>query len=59
MNFVLETDTSGSGLGAVLAQKQENDLVAPIAFASRKLQKHEQHYEVTELRRSFRCGMGN
>ena len=48
-NFVLETDASGSGLGVVLAQKQENGLVAPIAFASRTLQKYEQHYGVTEL----------
>ena len=33
-SFVLETDVSGSGLGAVLDQKQENGLVAPIAFTS-------------------------
>ena len=47
--FVLETDASGQGLGAVLNQQQENGLVAPIAYASRTLQKHEQNYGVTEL----------
>jgi len=36
--FVLEADASGLGLGAVLAQ---GGYVAPIAFASRTLQKHE------------------
>lgn len=48
-SFVLETDASGSGLGSVLTQEQENGLTAPIAFASRTLQKHEQHYGATEL----------
>ena len=47
--FVLETDASGQGLGAVLGQQQESGLVAPIAYASRTLQKHEQNYGVTEL----------
>lgn len=47
--FVLETDASGQGLGAVLSQQQESGLVAPIAYASRTLQKHEQNYGATEL----------
>ena len=48
--FILETDASGAGLGAVLAQSQEeDDSVRPIAYASRSLQKHEKNYGVTEL----------
>ena len=40
-DFLLETDASGIGLGAVLAQKQADGSVRPITFASRTLQKHE------------------
>ena len=47
--FYLETDASILGLGAILAQKNEADLLAPIAFASRSLQKHEKNYCSTEL----------
>ena len=47
--FVLETDASGVGLGAVLAQEQPDGSVRPIAYASRTLQQHEQNYGVTEL----------
>ena len=34
-SFVLETDASGQGLGAVLSQQQESRFTAPIAYASR------------------------
>ena len=47
--FLLETDASISGVGAVLAQKQADGTVRPIAYASRTLQTHEKNYGITEL----------
>jgi hypothetical protein len=47
--FILETDASGCGLGAVLAQEQDDKQVRPISYASRSLQKHERNYGITEL----------
>ena len=48
-NFQLETNAPGKGLGAVLAQKQDDWSVKPIAFASRTLQAHERNYGLTEI----------
>ena len=48
-DFLLETDASGEGLGAVLVQRSESGAVHPIAYASRTLQPSERNYGVTEL----------
>ena len=48
-DFVLETDASLAGLGAVLSQKDDKGLLHPVAYASRYLHKHEQNYHITEL----------
>ena len=45
--FVLQTDASGTGLGAVLAQVIEGD-EHPVTFVSRKLLKHERNYSMVE-----------
>ena len=47
--FILETDASGVGLGAILAQKQPDGTVQPIAYGSRTLQQQEKKYGATEL----------
>ena len=47
--FILETDASGEGLGAVLAQKQADGLIHPVAYASRSLNPHEKSYAISEL----------
>ncbi len=45
--FKIQTDASGSGVGAVLAQGNEG-LERPIAFASRSLTKSERRYPTIE-----------
>ena len=45
----LETDASGTDLGAVLSQKQTDNTVRPIAFASCTLQPHERNYGISEV----------
>ena len=48
-DFVLETDASILGLGAILSQVQDDDRLHPLAYASRSLSKSEKNYPVTEL----------
>jgi len=45
----LQTDASGDGLGAVLAQRLSDNAVHPLTYASRTPQTHEKNYGVTEL----------
>ena len=45
--FILQTDASQNGLGAILLQKEE-DVRKPVAYASRKLNKAEVNYSTVE-----------
>lgn len=47
--FVLETDASIQGLGAILSQRQSDGNVHPVAYASRSLSQPERNYGITEL----------
>ena len=47
--FLLKTDALLQGLGAVLAQRQENGSVRPVAYSSQGLQPHERRHVITEL----------
>ena len=47
--FVLHTDASVKGLGAVLEQIQDDGSHHPVVFASHTLSKHEVKYGITEL----------
>lgn len=46
----METDTSISGLGAVLSQKGADGKLHPVAYARRSLSSAERNYSVTELK---------
>ena len=48
-SFILETDASTVGLGAVLSQMQDDGTIHPIAYASRSVDKHEKNYGISEL----------
>ena len=47
--FLLETDASGDGLGAVLSQKQEDGCYHPVAYASQGLKGGELRYHSSKL----------
>ena len=47
--FLLETDASKEGLGAVLSQKQDDGCYQPVAFGSRMLTPSEQNYHSSKL----------
>ena len=47
--FLLETDTSSCGLGAVLSQKQDDDKYHPVAYASWELKGGEKKYHSSKL----------
>ena len=44
--FIIETDASDFALGAILSQYQEDNLLHPVAFYSRKFTSHEINYDV-------------
>ena len=48
-DFLLETDTSKEGLGAVPSQKQENGWFHPVAYGSLALTTPEKNYHSTKL----------
>ena len=48
-DFLLETDASKEGLGAVLSQKQEDRWFHPVAYSSRALTTHEKNYHSMKL----------
>ena len=48
-DFLLDTDASKEGLGAVLSQKQEDGQFHPVAYDSRALTTHEKNYHSTNL----------
>ena len=47
--FVLHTDASGEGLGAVLEQIPDDGTSHPVAYASTTVLPHERRYGITEL----------
>ena len=48
-DFLLETDASKEGLGAVLSQKQEDSWFHLVAYGSWALTTHEKNYHSTKL----------
>ena len=48
-DFLLETDASKEGLGAVLSKKQEDGQFHPVAYGSWVLTMHEKNYHSTKI----------
>ena len=48
-DFLLETDASKEGLGAVLSQKQADRQYQPVTYGSQALTAHEMNYHSTKL----------
>ena len=48
-DFLLETDASKEGLGAVLCQKQEDGWLHPVAYGSQALSMHKKNFHSTKL----------
>ena len=48
-DFLLETDASKEGLGAVLSQKQGDGRFHPVAYGSQALSTHEKNYHSMKL----------
>ena len=48
-DFLLETDASKEGLGAIFSQKQEDGQFHPVAYGSWALPTHEKNYHSTKL----------
>ena len=48
-SFLLQTDASKEGLGAMLSQKQDDGCYHPVAFGSRTLMPSEQNYHSSKL----------
>ena len=48
--FLLETDASMDGLGAVVSQKQVDEQYHPVAYGSRTLTPHEKNYHSSKLK---------
>lgn len=46
--FVIYTDASQYGIGAILSQEGEDGLLHPLYFASRSLTKAERNYHITD-----------